>query len=107
MNWLFASGGQRIGASPSTSVLPMSFPGLISARTDWLELLVVQGTLKSLLQQHSLKASILQHSALFMAQLFTSIHDYWKNNSPEIDHHIIRSYFKTALKNDNNAYINA
>ena len=43
--------------------------GLISFTTDWLDLLVVQGTLKSLLQHHSSKASILQHSAFFMAQL--------------------------------------
>ena len=40
-------------------------PGLISFRMDWLDLLAVQGTLKSLLQHHSSKASILQHSALF------------------------------------------
>ena len=44
-------------------------PGLISFRTDWLDLLVVQGTLKSLLQHHSWKASILQHSAFFIVQL--------------------------------------
>ena len=44
-------------------------PGLISFRMDWLDLLAVQGTLKSLLQQHSSKASILQHSAFFMVQL--------------------------------------
>ena len=44
-------------------------PGLISFRMDWLDLLVVQGTLKSLLQQHSSKASILQHSACFIVQL--------------------------------------
>ena len=44
-------------------------PGLISFRMDWLDLLVVQGTLKSLLQHHSSKASILQHSAFFMVQL--------------------------------------
>ena len=43
--------------------------GLISFRTDWLYLLVVQGTFKSLLQQHSSKASILQRSAFFMVQL--------------------------------------
>ena len=43
--------------------------GLISFRTDWLDLLAVQGTLKSLLQHHSSKASILQHSAFFKAQL--------------------------------------
>ena len=44
-------------------------PGLISFRMDWLELLTVQGTLKSLLQHHSLKASILQDSAFFIFQL--------------------------------------
>ena len=44
-------------------------PGLISFRIDWLDLLAVQGTLKSLLQHHSSKASILWHSAFFIAQL--------------------------------------
>ena len=44
-------------------------PGLISFRKDWLDLLAVQGTLKSLLQHHSSKASLLQHSALFIVQL--------------------------------------
>ena len=44
-------------------------PGLISFRMDWLDLLAVQGTLKSLLQQHSSKASILQRSAFFTVQL--------------------------------------
>ena len=44
-------------------------PGLISFRKDWLDLLVVQGTLKSLLQYHSSKASILRHSAFFIVQL--------------------------------------
>ena len=44
-------------------------PGLISFRMDWLDLLAVQGTLKSLLQLHSSKASILQHSAFFTVQL--------------------------------------
>ena len=44
-------------------------PGLISFRMDWLDLLAVQGTLKSLLQYHSLKASILQCSAFFIVQL--------------------------------------
>ena len=44
-------------------------PGLISLRMDWLDLLAVQGTLKSLLQHHSSKASILQRSAFFMVQL--------------------------------------
>ena len=44
-------------------------PGLISFRMDWLDLLAVQGTLKSLLQQHSSKTSIHLHSAFFIAQL--------------------------------------
>ena len=44
-------------------------PALISFRMDWLDLLAVQGTLKSLLQHHSSKASILQHSAFFIVQL--------------------------------------
>ena len=44
-------------------------PGLISFRMDWLDLLAVQGTLKSLLQHHSSKASILRRSAFFIAQL--------------------------------------
>ena len=44
-------------------------PGLISFRMDWLDLLAVQGTLKSLLQHHSSKASILRHSAFFKVQL--------------------------------------
>jgi len=45
------------------------YSGLISFRMDWLDLLAVQGTLKSLLQHHSSKASILQHSAFFTVQL--------------------------------------
>ena len=54
----------------SFSISPSNeYSGLISFRMDWLALLAVQGTLKSLLQHHSSKASILQHSAFFMAQL--------------------------------------
>ena len=54
----------------SFNISPSSgHPGLISLRMDWLDLLAVQGTLKSLLQHHSSKASILQHSAFFMVQL--------------------------------------
>ena len=53
----------------SFSIIPSKeIPGLISFRMDWLDLLVVQGTLKSLLQHHSSKASFLQHSAFLMAQ---------------------------------------
>ena len=68
MSQLFASGGQNIGVSASTSVLPMH-PGLIPLRMDCLDLLAVQGTLKSLLQHHSSKASILWHSDFFTVQL--------------------------------------
>ena len=54
----------------SFSIIPSKeHPGLISFRMDWLNLLVVQGTLKSLLQHHISKASILQHSAFFTVQL--------------------------------------
>ena len=59
MSQLFTSGGQSFEASASASVLPMNSQGLISFRIDWFDLLAVQGTLKSLLQHHSSKASIL------------------------------------------------
>ena len=54
------------------------YSGLISFRTDWLDLLTVQGTLKSLLQHHNLKASILWCSAFFYGSTLTSVHDYQK-----------------------------
>ena len=54
------------------------YPGPISFRMDWLDLLAVPRTLKSLLQHHSSKASILWHSAFFTVQLS---HPYWKNHS--------------------------
>ena len=54
----------------SFSISPSNkHPGLISFMVDWLDLLAAQGTLKSLLQHHSSKASILQHSAFFTVQL--------------------------------------
>ena len=54
----------------SFSIIPSKeHPGLISFRMDWLDLLAVQGTLKSLLQHYSSKASILKHSAFFTVQL--------------------------------------
>ena len=64
MSQFFTSGGQSIGVSASNE-----HPGLISFRMDWLDLLAVQENLKSLLQHHSLKASILQRSAFFIVQL--------------------------------------
>ena len=70
MSWLFTLPGQSIGASASGSVLPMNIHSeLISFRIDWFDLLAVQRTLKSLLQHHSSKASILQCSAFFTVQL--------------------------------------
>ena len=58
------------------------YSGLISFSIDWFDLLAVQGTLKSLLQHHGLKASILWHSAFFWGgSVFISIHNYWKNHS--------------------------
>ena len=71
MSQFFASGSQSIGVSASASALPVNeYSGLISFRMDWLDLwLAVQGTLKSLLQHHRSKASILQRSAFFTVQL--------------------------------------
>ena len=70
MSQFFPSGGQSIGVSASASVLPMNTQDwLISFRMDWLDLLATQGTLKSLLQHHSSKASILQCSAFLTVQL--------------------------------------
>ena len=67
-------------SSFSLSISPSSeYSGLISFRMDWLDLLAVQGTLKSLLQQHSSKASILQHSVFFVVQLS---HPYMTNGKP-------------------------
>ena len=69
MSQFFTLGGQIIRVSASASVLPHEYSGLISFRMDWLDLLAVQGTLKSLLQHHSSKASILWCSAFLIVQL--------------------------------------
>ena len=64
----------------SFSIIPSKeIPGLISFRMDWLDLLAVQGTRKNLLQHHSSKASILQHSAFFTVQLS---HPYMTTGKP-------------------------
>ena len=68
MNQLFTSGGQSIGVSVSASVLPSEYSGLMSFRVERFDLLTVQGTLKSLLQHHSSKVSVLWRS-VFMVQL--------------------------------------
>ena len=65
----FASGGQRIGSFSFSISLSNEYSGLISFRIDWLDLPAVQETLKSLLQHHSSKASILWCSAFFRVQL--------------------------------------
>ena len=68
MSQFFASGGQSIGVS--TSVLSMNIENFrISFRINRLDLLAIQGTLKSLLQHHSSEASVLWHSAFFIVQL--------------------------------------
>ena len=68
MSQLFTWGGQSIAVSASSSVLPMNTQNWSPFRMDWLDLLAVQGTLKSLLQHHSSKASIFRHSAFFTVQ---------------------------------------
>ena len=69
MSQLFISGGQSVGTSALANSPSSEYSGLISFRIDWFDLLAVQGTLKSLLQHHSSKASILWCSAFFMVQL--------------------------------------
>ena len=61
--------GPKYWSFSFSTITSKEIPGLISFRRDWLDLLAVQGTLKSLLQHHSSKASILQHSAFFTVQL--------------------------------------
>ena len=65
----------RFSISPSSE-----YSGFISFRIDWFDLPAVQGTLKSLLQHHNLKASIFRHSAFFMVQL-PHPYDYWRTHS--------------------------
>ena len=69
MSQFFASGGPKYW-SFSFSITPFNeYSGMTSFRIDWLDLLAVQGTLKSLLEHHSSKASIIQCSAFFMVQI--------------------------------------
>jgi len=78
MSQLFTAGGQVLKFQllhPS-----VQWTGLVTFRMDWLDLLAVQGTLKSLIQHHSSKTSILQCSAFLIVKLI-SIHDHWKNHS--------------------------
>ena len=66
---LFASDDQNTGVSASAISPSNEYSGLISLKIDWFDLLAVQGILRSLLPHHSLKASILWHTAFFMVQL--------------------------------------
>ena len=79
MSWLFASGGQNIGASVSSMSSSNEYSGLISCRIHWFDRFAVQGTLKNLLQHHNLKTLILQHSAFFMIQIS---HPYMTTGKP-------------------------
>ena len=66
----------------SFSISPSNeYPGLICFRMDWLDPLAVQGTFKSLLQNHSSKASIFYALSFLHSPTLTSIHDHWKNHS--------------------------
>ena len=79
VSWLFTSGGQSW--SFSSSINPSSeYSGLISFRIVWFDLFAVQGTLKSLLQHHNSKASVLWHSAFFVVQLS---HLYMTTKNPQ------------------------
>ena len=69
MSQLFTSGGQSIGVSASSISPSNEYSRLNSFSINWFDLLAVQETIKSLLQTHSSKASILQHSAFFIVQL--------------------------------------
>ena len=70
MSHFFASGGRSIG-SFCFSISPSNeYSARISFRMDWLDLLAIQGTLKSILQHHSSNASVLWHSAFFIIQLY-------------------------------------
>ena len=84
MSQFFESGNQ-VAKVLELQYQSFQYSGLISLRMDWLDLLTVQGTLKSLLQHHRLKASILWHSAFIMVQLLhphittgKAIYDHWR-----------------------------
>ena len=79
MSQLFTWSGQSIRVSASVSVLPMNIQDWSPFRMDWLDLLAVQGTLKSLIQHYSSKPSILMRSAFFMIQL---TYDTWLLEKP-------------------------
>ena len=82
MSQLFTSKNWPKNWSFSFNISPSNeYSGLISFRMDWLDLLAIQGTLKSLLQHHSSKASLLWHSAFFTVHLSHPYMTSWKNHS--------------------------
>ena len=81
MSQFFVLGGQSIGVSASASVSSNEYLGLISFRMDWLDLLAVQQTLKSLLQHHNSKSINFLALSFLHSPTLTSIHDHWKNHS--------------------------
>ena len=96
---LFTSGSQPQYYVFSFSISPNEYSGLISFRTNWFGLLAAQGTLKSLLQHHTLKASVLWRSAFLMAKLSHpfmttgKIISLWnKNNYPRIFIYLFSSF---------------
>ena len=81
-NQLFTPDEQNTGVSASVSVLTSEYSELISLKIDWFNLLSVQGTLRSLLQHHSFKASILQVALhLLYGLALTTVHNYWEDHS--------------------------
>ena len=85
----------------SFSISPSNeHPGMISFRMDWLDLLAVQGTLKSLLQHHSSKASILRHSAFFIVQLsHPYINAPHQQNKRQKPHYHLSTYMNSTGPN--------
>ena len=101
MNQFFTSGGQSIGASVSASVPPMNiqdwFPLGWTGWISWLDLLAVQGTLKSLLQHHSSKSINSSVLSLLHIPTLTSIHVHRKNHSLDLSWQSNVSAFEYAL----------
>ena len=65
MSQLFASGGRSIGAPASASIFTLNIQDWFPLKTDWFDLLAVEGTLKSVFQNQNLKVAIFRHSAFF------------------------------------------
>ena len=86
MSQVFASDDQNTGVSASVSVLPMSIQGWFPLRLVWFDLFAVQRTLRSLLQHHRVKASILWRSAFFTVQLSQPYVKHWEDQCYSFDY---------------------